>query len=230
MVLSKHLLLKPENPKASLIFFAGGKGALGLSSLSDRPSIKWGKKNFLVRTRNLFFNNDFQAAVVNAPSDMQSKKGMLGGFRDGSEHVEDIDHVIKYLRQQENIPAWLIGTSRGTESAVNVAINSRQRPDGSVLTSSITVMNSKGTAITDMDLSKVSVPTLIVANTDDECQKTPAEGADKIAALLVYARRVEVKSFSGGSAPESKPCRAMSYHGFLGLEDEVVNYISNFIE
>jgi len=39
-----------------------------------------------------------------------------------------------------------------------------------------------------------------------------------------------VKSFSGGSAPESKPCRAMSYHGFLGLEDEVVNYISNFIE
>jgi len=87
MVLSKHLLLKPENPEASLVLFAGGKGASGLSSLSDRPSIKWEKKNFLMRTRNLFFDNDFQAAVVDVPSDMQSKKGRLGGFRDNPDYM-----------------------------------------------------------------------------------------------------------------------------------------------
>lgn len=226
----KVLLLKPDSTKASVILFAGGKGALGLSSLFGRASIKWGKKNFLVRTRNLFLNNGFLVAVVDAPSDMQSKNGMLGGFRDSPEHVEDIDHVIKYLRQQVNAPIWLVGTSRGSESAANVAINSRQKPDGLVLTSSITVMNNKGTAITDMNLSRVSVPTLIVANTDDKCPKTPANGADEIAALLVKAKRVEVKKFSGGSIPESKPCKAMSYHGFLGIEDEVIDYISSFIK
>lgn len=62
-------------------------------------------------------------------------------------------------------------------------------------------MNSKGTAITDMDLSKISDPTLLVAKTDDECQKTPAEGADKIAALLVNAGRAEVKKFQWGKRP-----------------------------
>ena len=224
------LLMKPDIPKASLILFAGGKGILGLSTLFGSTSIKSGKKNFLVRTRSLFLNNGFLVAIVDAPSDMQSKKGMLGGFRNSSEHVEDIDHVIKYVRQQENIPVWLVGTSRGTESAANVAIHSQQKPDGLVLTSSISINNRKGTAITEMDLSKISVPTLIVANTDDECLKTPAAGAVKIAALLVNAKKVEVKMFSGGSSPQPKPCNAMSYHGFLGIEDEVVNYISDFIE
>jgi len=226
----RFLLMKPDIPKASLILFAGGKGVLGLSTLFGSTFIKSGRKNFLVRTRNLFFDNGFLVAVVDAPSNMQSKKGMLGGFRNSSEHVEDIDHVIKYLRQQENIPVWLVGTSRGTESAANVAIHSQQKPDGVVLTSSISVNNNKGTAITEMDLSKVSVPTLIVANTDDECLKTPAAGAVKIAALLVNSKNVEVKKFRGGSRPQSKPCKAMSYHGFVGIEGEVVNYISGFIE
>lgn len=39
----------------------------------------------------------------------------------------------------------LIGTSRGTESATHIAINSQQRPDGLVLTSSMSKPNAKGT-------------------------------------------------------------------------------------
>ena len=226
----KVLLLKPDSPKASIILFAGGKGVLGLSTVFRYPYIKWGKKNFLVRTKNLFLNNGFLVAVVDAPSDMQSKKGMLGGFRDSSEHVEDIDQVIQYLRQQESIPVWLVGTSRGTESVANIAINSQQVPDGIVLTSSISVNNTKGTAVTEMDLSKITVPALIVANVSDECVITPAEGADRIAALLVNAKKVEVKKFSGGSTPHSKPCKAMSHHGFLGIDGVVVNSISDYIE
>lgn len=167
----KVMLLKPGSPKASIILFAGGNGVLGLSTVFRYPSIKSGKKNFLVRTRNLFLNNGFLVAVVDAPSDMQSKKGMLGDFRDSSEHVEDIDQVIQYLRQQEGISVWLVGTSRGTESTANIAINSQQMPDGIVLTSSMSVSNTKGTAVTEMDLSKITVPALMVANVDDECEK-----------------------------------------------------------
>ena len=226
----KFIWIKPDAAKASVILFAGGKGTLGLSSAFAMPSINRGMKNFLVRTRNLFVKNGFQVAVVDAPSDRQSSTGMLGGFRGSSDHIEDIDHVIQFLRAQEDIPVWLIGTSRGTESAANVAINSTEQPDGLVLTSSISVENSTGTAITEMDLNKITIPTLIVANTDDKCLVTPAHGADKIASMLGQARLVKVKKFSGGDKPTSRPCKAMSYHGFIGIEKNVVGYIARFIK
>ncbi len=224
------ILITPESPKASVILFAGGKGVLNLTSFFGSPLINRSKNNFLVRTRDLFVNNGFQVAVVDAPSDKQSKRGMLDGFRDSIEHVEDIDFVIKYLRKKANIPVWLVGTSRGTESATNVAINSKQKPYGLVLTSSMSVENAAGTSVTEMELERIKMPTLIVGNADDECRKTPPEGSNQIAEMLVNSKKVEVKMFSGGDTPISKPCKAMSYHGFLGIEEEVVNYISNFIK
>lgn len=226
----KFILMTPDSPKASVILFAGGKGALSLSSLFGSPKMNWGKNNFLVRTRNLFVKQGFQVAVVDAPSDKQSKRGMLDGFRDSREHVEDIDHVINYLREKVSAPVWLVGTSRGTESATNIAIYSKQDPDGLVLTSSISVENGGGTAVTEMELGNIKIPTLIVGNTDDACRKTPPEGSNEIAGMLVHSKKVEVKMFSGGDTPTSKPCQAMSYHGFLGIESEVVSYISNFIK
>lgn len=226
----KFILIKPDKPLASVILFAGGKGALSLFLFSGFPKINWGKNNFLVRTRDMFATHGFLVAVVDAPSDQKSKTGMLGGFRDSIDHVKDIDHVIIYLRKQSDVPVWLIGTSRGTESATNIAIKSRQHPEGLVLTSSMSVANPQGTAVTEMDLKRITIPTLVVANRDDACPTTPPEGAEKIARMLSNAKKVEIKTFSGGDAPISKPCQAMSYHGFLGIEEEVVDFISEFIK
>ena len=225
----KFILIKPDNPSASVILFAGGKGALDLSTSFGAPTIQWGRNNFLVRTRELFAKNGFMVAVVDAPSDKQSRSGMFGGFRNSEEHVKDIDRVIEDLRKRADVPVWLVGTSRGTESAANVAIHSEQKPDGLVLTSSMSVPNAKGTAVTEMPLEKISIPTLIVAHADDGCRKTPPEGAQEIEELLTNAAKVEVKLFSGGDTPISKPCKAKSYHGFLGIEAQVIDYISGFI-
>ena len=123
-----------------------------------------------------------------------------------------------------------MGTSRGTESATNLAINSKQKPDGLVLTSSMSEENNGGSSVTEMYLDQIKIPTLVVANEDDECRHTPPEGADDIAAMLTASKKVEVKMFSGGDDPISKPCRALSYHGFLGIEDDVVSHISDFIK
>lgn len=225
----KFILIKPATPVASVILFAGGKGTLGLSSSSDEVTITK-KNNFLVRTRELFAGHDFLVAVVDAPSDHNSKKGMLGGFRDSTEHVEDIDHIISYLRETADVPIWMVGTSRGTESATNLAINSSQKPAGLILTASMSVPNAKGTPVTDMDLDRIIIPALLVAHSQDGCWVTPPEGAKEIADGLINSRKVEVKIFSGGDTPISKPCKARSYHGFLGIEDEVVGFIADFIK
>ena len=229
-VQQKFILIKPEKPAvASVILFAGGNGILGLTSSFGSPTINNKENNFLVRTRQMFVDNGFIVAVVDAPSDLQEKPGMHFEFRESDEHVTDIDHVISYLKKQSTVPVWLVGTSRGTESAANIAIESKQKPHGLVLTSSMSVENRKGTAVNEMELEKITIPTLVVAHENDNCHVTPPEGAQEIKEMLTSVKKVEVKMFNGGDET-GNPCRAMSYHGFLDIEQSVVNYISNFIK
>lgn len=223
-----YLLIQPEAPGAAVVLFAGGKGALNLSDGLFGVSIGWGKNNFLVRSRDAFAAHGLMVAVVDAPSDRQGTRGMLGGFRDSQEHVTDIDAVIVDLRRRADVPVWLVGTSRGTESATRLALDSQQKPHGLVLTSSISEPNDNGTAVTEMALGRIGIPTLIAAHESDGCNKTPPEGAEEIRAGLSHADKVEVKYFSGGDE-QSAPCKAMSHHGFLGIEDEVVQHIADFI-
>lgn len=188
-----------------------------------------GKNNFLVRTRHDFAAHGFAVAVVDAPSDRKERIGMLGGFRNSAEHVTDIDAVTTHLKKTVGVPVWLVGTSRGTESAAYVAIHAKEKVAGLVLTSSMTEDNSKGRPVTDLALDRIRVPALVVAHEDDECRVTPPDGAERIAKGLVNAPKVAVKMFSGGDPPRSKPCKALSAHGFLGIEQDVVAAIAAFI-
>jgi len=221
------LLLQPDaKPVAAVILFAGGHGNLQL----DGRSLGWGQSNFLVRSRDLFAGHDFLVATIDAPSDRKGSDGMLGGFRASAEHAADIDAVIAYLRKQTDVPVWLVGTSRGTESATSVAIHAKHPVAGVVLTSSMSEPNSNGTAVTQMALDRLRMPVLLVAHRDDGCHHTPAEGAERIKQGLTAAPKVEVRYFTGGDRPRSKPCEAKSAHGFLGIEKEVVDAIAGFIK
>ena len=229
-VTQKFILITPQKPVAAVILFAGGKGNLDLSGAADRPVLGWGKNNFLVRTRADFAAHGFAVAVVDAPSDRKERVGMRGGFRNSAKHVTDIDAVIAYLTTSAGVPVWLIGTSRGTESAAYVAIHAKEKVAGLVLTSSMTEDNSDGRPVTDLPLDRIRVPALVVAHEDDECWATPPDGAERIAEGLVNAPKVAVKMFSGGDPPLSKPCQARSAHGFLGIERDVVAAIAAFIK
>jgi pimeloyl-ACP methyl ester carboxylesterase len=229
----KFLLVKPDKPTAAVILFAGGHGGLQLSSFFGKPGMAWGKVNFLVRTRKQFADHGFLVAVIDSPSDHQK---MDANWRISSDHVKDIDAVIKYLRSNFNLPVWVIGTSRGTYSASNAAIQLGTEIQGLVLTSSIThsaknsdIYSSHPNGIMNMDLGKISVPTLITVHKDDACVYTPATNAEKLKVAISNAPKVEVKYFSGGKRPESRPCQAKSEHGYFGIEDIVVAAIADFI-
>ena len=74
-------------------------------------------------------------AVVDAPSD--KKHGMYDGFRNSGEHLKDMEAVISFLKSEANVPVWLIGTSRGTESAAYIASKAKGAINGLILTSSM---------------------------------------------------------------------------------------------
>jgi len=68
---------------AAVILFAGGH--------KDPSQMKWGRGNFLVRSRYRFADHGFVVAVVDAPSD--HLEGMNGIFRMSRPHADDIGSI-----------------------------------------------------------------------------------------------------------------------------------------
>ena len=224
-VIQRIIVLSPPEPKAAVVLLAGGHGGL---QVFPNGSMKWGEGNFLVRTRQLFADQGLMVAVVDAPSDRQSPP-YLQGFRQTPEHAADLKAVISWLRVRSKAPVWLIGTSRGTQSAAYVAteLSGPEGPDGVVLTSTI-LIDKKGRPVPAMALGKIRVPVLVVHHEQDECALCPFSKIPSLMEKLVNAPRSKLLSFKGGES-KGDPCEAFSHHGFNGLEAEVVRQTAAWI-
>lgn len=212
-------------PVATVILFTGGPGLL----FSERKPVLRGK-NFLIRSRDKFAAAGFLVASVDGPSD--HPEGLDEAFRISADHARDIAAVIAYLRQKAAVPVWLVGTSRGTISAASVAARlTSGGADGLVMTSSIVASNRNVGAIQGLvDVGAVGVPTLFVHNKDDACMVCPFSAVPSLMARFTHAPRKELIAVSGGSPPQSDPCEALSRHGYIGIEDEVVAKIAAWIK
>jgi len=221
------LLIAPAGAKANVILFAGGSGLLDIDEYGPGK----GETNFLVRSREKFSAKGFTTATVDASSAYQSYNDGLTGFRSSVSHALDVKAVIRYLKKLNGLPVWLVGTSRGTISAANAA--ARLEPGevhGIVLTASVTgTSRRRPENIYDVPLADISVPVLLVNHKRDGCKVTPNGGMKKLKRKMKNASEVELLSFKGGSQVDSNPCRGLSYHGFYGIEDEVVDAISKWI-
>jgi pimeloyl-ACP methyl ester carboxylesterase len=196
--------------------------------------MKWGAENFLVRSREAFAAERLTVAVMDAPSDIRN--GMNAIFRMGRAHAGDITAVAAYLKAQTSVPVWLVGTSMGTFSAAEGAIDAKNI-DGLVLTSTITrakqnwkIAHSHSDGVASMALSRITVPTLIVSHRSDECDLSPAADAPKLVKRLIKAAKVETVLLDGGKPPQSDPCEAHAPHGYWGIEDQAVAAIVKFIK
>lgn len=210
---------------ASVILFSGGDGVINVKN-SQRPG--WGRGNFLVRTRELFAGEGLLVAVLEVPSDHATG---YGRFRASKEHAADVAAVIASLRQIAPVPVWLVGTSRGTVSAAFVASRLRQGgPDGLVLTSTVTERSRVVTdTVVDAHLDEIRVPTLIVHHKLDNCVVTKYDIARLLAKEFKKAPRAAFIAFEGGISV-GDPCEAFAYHGYNGIEPQVVSAIAAWIK
>jgi pimeloyl-ACP methyl ester carboxylesterase len=220
-VTERVIVLTPPEPKAAVVLLAGGHGGL---QIYPNGSMRWGEGNFLVRTRQMFADQGLLVAVVDAPSDHQSPP-YLRDFRQTVEHAVDLKAVIAWLRQQAKVPVWLVGTSRGTQSAAYVAteLTGPEGPDGVVLTSSI-LSDPKTRPVPAMPLEKIKVPVLVVHHEQDGCRVCPFSETPALMAKLATAPRSQLLAFTGGQS-RGDPCEAFAYHGYNGIEPEVVRQI-----
>lgn len=239
---TRYALAQPQGASAqarriALVLLAGGGGHL---DLDDKGCPRALKGNSLVRSLALFQAAGFITALVDAPSDHSGEDG-LAGFRITAEHAEDLGKVIADLRARTRASVWLVGTSRGTISAVNAAarLSGPSTPEGLVLTSALT-SGGEGRkswvahTVFDLPLEAIRVPVLVVGHVADQCARSPAGLMGGITARTNDTREqvVTVSGGPGGQAGAASglaACEGRAPHGFAGQEAEVAAGIARFV-
>lgn len=230
----KFMLIEPEgSPRAVLLSYPGGRGTIDLRSFLGIPSINKYKENFLVRTRKDFVEAGFVVALPDVPSD---REWLRYKYRLSETQTADARAIVDYLGEKYSLPVWIMGTSASSLTAAYVAVHMPEAFQGVVLTASVTRVKPEWAVYDDfpqgtasVELAKISVPVVIASNREDGCNLSPSEDTELIRERLTNSPRVEVKYYSGGDTPRSKPCNALSRHGFLGLENQVVGDLVTFI-
>ncbi|MDB5869830.1 MAG: hypothetical protein JWP96_2162, partial [Polaromonas sp.] len=134
-----------------------------------------------------------------------------------------------WLRDTAKVPVWLVATSRGTQSAGYAAteLTGADGPDGIVLSSTI-LTDDKGRPVPAMPLGKIRVPVLVVHHEQDGCAHCAFAELPTLMSKLATAPKSQLLSFKGGEN-RGDPCEAFAYHGFNGLEQDVVQQTAAWI-
>jgi hypothetical protein len=79
-----------------------------------------------------------------------------------------------------------------------------------------------------MAVDRLGIPVLVVHHEQDECRVTLFRDVPRLMNKLTAAPKKELVTFRGGEN-QGDPCQAMAYHGFNGLEKEVVQRIAAWV-
>jgi hypothetical protein len=209
-------------PKAVAVMFTGSQGQVRLPA--DISQLHLGPRgNFLVRTREMFRDQELVVAIIDAPSDRQ-QGGMDDGFRTGREHSGDVAAVVKDLRGRfPSAKVFLVGTSRGTLSAAYVGRALSGAVDGVVLTSTVLFGGGRNMSLSGFDFGAIKAPLLFVHHAQDACRVCPYSAAENL------GRNFPLITVRGGMPAESGECEPLSAHGYYGKEAETVSAIKSWI-
>lgn len=225
-----------QGDPVTLLLLPGGTGR---ADLDEGGCARGLKQSALIRSIPLFNAAGIGTALLDTPSDHQDENG-LGAFRIEEAHAHDIGDVIEDLRTRMQGEIWILGTSRGTISAVNAAarLSGASAPDGIVLTSALMSKQKEAKderevqTVFDLRLEAIVMPVLVVGHVNDTCVRTPSKLMRKIIAKT-HSTREQVVSVSGGpgKVAQTHPdvCTGLSSHGFIGQEAEVAAGIVRFI-
>ncbi|MBN3762890.1 hypothetical protein [Burkholderia sp. Ac-20365] len=213
-----------SQPHWVLVMFPGSAGDLELSQQSDGTIHMREKNNFLIRARQLFVDGQFATAIVDAPSDQPD--GYSDAFRASPRSAQDLAQVAASLRGRfPQAKLVLIGTSRGTISTAYVGRALPDVWDAVVHTSTLSSpARGQATPLIGFDYGSIRPRQLFVQHGDDGCFLCSYEALKRIADSGQYA----LITVHGGDV-RSKPCEALSHHGFYGKDEAVVAAIKAWI-
>lgn len=226
----RAILLKPEQPVASVILLVGGHGQMDIAA---DGAIKWGRGNQLIRTRADYFKQGFAVLVPDIAPDWKGpERKPVSGYRWHARHGGDLGALVAYMRTIAE-PVVVVGTSRAAVSAgvMLLVTEGKNRPDYVVLTAPMLMPAGNQPSFQKAiqgNARRAQIPMLLVGNKKDECKYTlPASieafrrwrGGDKLDILML-----------DGPQGTGHPCEARAAHGFAEIDDQVVNAVSDWIK
>jgi hypothetical protein len=195
-------LLRPEHPKASVILIPGGDGPV---EIGYDGAIRNMRNDLLVRTRFDYVEHGLAVLVVDTKVDLKL--------------------AIDVMRRVEP-PVTVIAASRGTLRAAE-GLAEGAHPDALVLVSGILTNESGHNANVAEILGTPDrlPPTLVIHHRQDECGfSRPAGVAPFIKWADGHARAVWLDGGHNGG----DPCDGQAYHGFAGLDAQIVSVAAAF--
>jgi pimeloyl-ACP methyl ester carboxylesterase len=210
------------NPNATktVVLLSGGEGGMGYKDGEPRSG------NFLIRSRDFFYQNNFNVVILGNPTD---KPRLDHQWRVSPQHAQDVLAVINNVKKNSNVPVWLIGTSNGTISATALGIALQEKVQGLVLTASVLTWKISQ-AVPRQEVQKITVPVMFYHHKDDACPGTLAYEVSSAADRFVNVKQKKVSIVTGGANATGHPCEAFHWHGFVGMEKLAVDEISDWIK
>jgi len=189
-----------ETPKYLVVLMPGGAGTVN-PRMTDGQLVFQGGDNFLIRSRGLFADRDFLAASTDVTSSPERILAIAG----------DVERIYPRLK------VYVIGTSKSTYATQALAHKLDGQVAGFVHTSSMFGIGS-------LDPRGLKSRHLIVHHSMDSCKhNSPADAYHSHEAYGTDFIAVE------GGISVGDPCGPRAYHGYNGIEDEVVGKIKDWI-
>lgn len=219
-------VMQPKESTITAVLLPGGPWALGkLDPVTKRPL----GRNFLVRSAPLFYERGITTVVMGKPSNAPDLND--GVARTSDEHADAVLDVVEFVRQKFGHPVWLIGTSRGTQSAIAAALRDKRKSiAGLVLSASMLGTKYNDVSILDLGLKDIRLPVYISHHKKDECFNTSPRDVPSLAKALNNAPILAVKFIDSGHSPSERPCGPVHWHGYINAEEETVDGIASWIK
>lgn len=198
-------------------------------------------RNFLIRSAALFAQHGFKAITIDRPLNVNPPNPTYLDYRRSQVHALDIAGVVAQ-ENPDNKAVFLVGTSNGTLSAFAQSVMGT----ASMLSSPITDVSTEhledgvepefqpAWLVTSAVSMPVPVPVQILEHKGDPCLVSPPSGAKTLSDDLISAGVTDTvfHRVTGGfvdtdnGSDQDLICGALSFHGFLGIEREVVQRIT----
>jgi len=211
---------KVADARATVFLFNGGTGFVPFNK-NGMPR----GQNFLLKSYPLFAAKGVNVVVVGT---REAVPQMSDEYR-VNEHPADIRAIAKAVKELSAVPIWLVGTSRGTVSAVAAANGDTEKLYAGIVLTSSFVEPKNPLTVVRQNVDNIKVPVLFYHNADDGCRAskpTDAEWAYKRFSSTPIKKFVKV---SGGDGPGAgDPCSS-GPHTFIGMEELAVSEIVDWI-
>lgn len=212
---TRVLIASNEAATATVLLFIGGGGLVRIADDGRTDHI-----HTFVRSFGMWRAYGVQAVLVDSPFDLGN--ALRGHKRSSKEHLDRVTEVVRHFHSKSGQPVWIFGHSMGTSTVA--AFLSSERPEVSFLKGYIVAGTHKGETIP----ASIKLPALGIHHRREACPSTPISASESIIRSRTSDTPRAMVLLDGGS-DQGDRCQALAYHGFNGIEHELVKTAAEFI-